>query len=308
MGVYMCIDLKTFYASVECVERKLDPFNTNLVVADESRGKGSICLAVSPKMKMLGVKNRCRLFEIPKNIKYIIAKPRMNKYIEYSANIYSIYLKYVDKQDIHVYSIDEAFLDVTSYLKLYNMSCLELAKKILNDIYDKYKLTATCGIGTNLYLAKIALDILSKHSVTNIDWLDEKKYIKKLWHHKPLSDFWQIGNGIEKRLNKLNIYDMCDIANSDHKKLYKEFGINAELLIDHSYGKESCTMKDIKNYKSKSKSISSSQILFEDYNFSNARLILKEMVEQKSLELVEKDLETYSIKLYIGYSKVFLIN
>ncbi len=303
MGVYMCIDLKTFYASVECVERKLDPFNTNLVVADESRGKGSICLAVSPKMKMLGVKNRCRLFEIPKNIKYIIAKPRMNKYIEYSANIYSIYLKYVDKQDIHVYSIDEAFLDVTSYLKLYNMSCLELAKKILNDIYDKYKLTATCGIGTNLYLAKIALDILSKHSVTNIDWLDEKKYIKKLWHHKPLSDFWQIGNGIEKRLNKLNIYDMCDIANSDHKKLYKEFGINAELLIDHSYGKESCTMKDIKNYKSKSKSISSSQILFEDYNFSNARLILKEMVEQKSLELVEKDLETYSIKLYIGYSK-----
>lgn len=303
MGVYMCIDLKTFYASVECVERKLDPFNTNLVVADESRGKGSICLAVSPKMKMLGVKNRCRLFEIPKNIKYIIAKPRMNKYIEYSANIYSIYLKYVDKQDIHVYSIDEAFLDVTSYLKLYNMSCLELAKKILNDIYDKYKLTATCGIGTNLYLAKIALDILSKHSVTNIDWLDEKKYIKKLWHHKPLSDFWQIGNGIEKRLNKLNIYDMCDIANSDHKKLYKEFGINAELLIDHSYGKESCTMKDIKNYKSKSKSISSSQILFEDYNFSDARLILKEMVEQKSLELVEKDLETYSIKLYIGYSK-----
>lgn len=303
MGVYMCIDLKTFYASVECVERKLDPFNTNLVVADESRGKGSICLAVSPKMKMLGVKNRCRLFEIPKNIKYIIAKPRMNKYIEYSANIYSIYLKYVDKQDIHVYSIDEAFLDVTSYLKLYNMSCLELAKKILNDIYDKYKLTATCGIGTNLYLAKVALDILSKHSVTNIDWLDEKKYIKKLWHHKPLSDFWQIGNGIEKRLNKLNIYDMCDIANSDHKKLYKEFGINAELLIDHSYGKESCTMKDIKNYKSKSKSISSSQILFEDYNFSNARLILKEMVEQKSLELVEKDLETYSIKLYIGYSK-----
>ena len=303
MGVYMCIDLKTFYASVECVERKLDPFNTNLVVADESRGKGSICLAVSPKMKMLGVKNRCRIFEIPKNIKYIIAKPRMNKYIEYSANIYSIYLKYVDKQDIHVYSIDEAFLDVTSYLKLYNMSCLELAKKILNDIYDKYKLTATCGIGTNLYLAKIALDILSKHSVTNIDWLDEKKYIKKLWHHKPLSDFWQIGNGIEKRLNKLNIYDMCDIANSDHKKLFKEFGINAELLIDHSYGKESCTMKDIKNYKSKSKSISSSQILFEDYNFSNARLILKEMVEQKSLELVEKDLETYSIKLYIGYSK-----
>lgn len=303
MRMYMCIDLKTFFASVECVERNLDPFSTNLVVADESRGDGSICLAVSPKMKMLGVKNRCRLFEIPKNIDYIIAKPRMNKYIEYAANIYAIYLKYIDKEDIHVYSIDEAFLDVSSYLKLYKMDSLSLAQMILKDIFDSYKLTATCGIGTNLYLAKIALDILSKHSVTNIAFLDEQKYIKELWYHRPLTDFWQIGKGIEKRLNKLNIYDMHDIANSNFKKLYKEFGVNAELLIDHSMGKESCTMEDIKKYTSKSKSISSSQILFEDYDFFSARLILKEMVEQKSLELINHDLVASSIQLYIGYSK-----
>ena len=210
--IIICIDLKTFYASVECVERNLDPFNTNLVVADPERGKGTICLAISPKMKMLGVKNRCRVFEIPQNIKYIMAKPRMSKYIEYSANIYGIYLKYVSKEDIHVYSIDEAFLDVTDYLKTYNMNAMQLTKVIIKDIYDTYGITATAGIGTNLYLAKIALDIISKHTVTNIGWLDEEKYKRELWHHKPLTDFWQIGKGIEKRLNKLHIYDMYDYA------------------------------------------------------------------------------------------------
>ena len=308
MRIYMCIDLKTFFASVECVERGLDPFNTNLVVADESRGNGSICLAISPKMKMLGVKNRCRLFEIPKHIKYIIAKPRMNKYIEYSANVYAIYLKYIDKQDIHVYSIDEVFLDVTSYLKLYKKNCFELAKMILEDIYDTYGLTASCGIGTNLYLSKIALDIMSKHSVSNISWLDEEKYIQKLWHHKPLTDFWQIGKGIEKRLNKMRIYDMYDIAHADKNRLFKEFGVNAEFLIDHSLGKESCTIKDIKNYKSKSTSISSSQILFKDYDFDSTRIVLKEMVEQKCLELISKDLVASGIQLYIGYSKDIIKN
>ena len=217
MSMYLCIDLKTFYASVECVERKLDPFSTNLVVADESRGKGTICLAVSPKMKMLGVKNRCRLYEIPPNIKYIIAKPRMKKYIEYSANIYAIYLKYLSKEDIYVYSIDEAFLDVTKYLKFYKKDEIELAKTILKDIYDTYKLTATVGIGTNLYLAKVALDIMSKHTPTNIGYLDEEKYKLKLWHHKPLTDFWQIGKGIERRLNKRRIYDMYDIAHTNPK-------------------------------------------------------------------------------------------
>lgn len=300
---YLCIDLKTFYASVECVERGLDPFNTNLVVADESRGKGTICLAVSPKMKMLGVKNRCRLFEIPPTIKYMIAMPRMKKYIEYSANIYAIYLKYFAKEDIHVYSIDEAFMDATNYLKLYQMNPVELAKTIIKDIYKNYGITATAGIGTNMYLAKIALDITAKHSATNIGYLDEEKYKKELWHHKPLSDFWQIGKGIERRLNKMRVFTMYDVAHIDQKKLYKEFGVNAEYLIDHSWGKESCTIADIKKYKPKTNSITNSQVLFEDYSFEKARLVLKEMVELGSLRLIENNLVTNTVGLYIGYSK-----
>ena len=301
--IYMCIDLKTFYASVECVERGLDPFNTNLVVADSTRGKGTICLAISPKMKMLGVKNRCRIFEIPPTIKYITAMPRMKKYIEYSANIYAIYLKYFSKDDIHVYSIDEAFMDATSYLTLYKLTPIELAKKIINDIYKTYGITATAGIGTNMYLAKIALDITAKHNSNNIGYLDEEKYKKELWHHKPLTDFWQIGRGIDKRLNKMRIFDMYDIAHTEPKRLYKEFGINAEFLIDHSWGKESCTIADIKAYKPKSNSISNSQILFEDYSYIKARLVLKEMVELGSLRLVENNLVTNTVQLYIGYSK-----
>ena len=300
---YLCIDLKTFYASVECVERGLDPFNTNLVVADASRGKGTICLAISPKMKMLGVKNRCRIFEIPPTIKYITATPRMKKYIEYSANIYAIYLKYFSKEDIHVYSIDEAFMDVTKYLKLYKANPIELAKIIIKDIFKTYGITGTAGIGTNMYLAKIALDITAKHNPSNIGYLNEEKYKKELWHHKPLSDFWQIGKGIERRLNKMRIYDMYDIAHSNPKKLYKEFGVNAEYLIDHSWGKESCTIADIKAYKPKTNSISNSQVLFEDYSFEKARLVLKEMVELGSLRLIESNLVTDSIGLYIGYSK-----
>ena len=300
---YLCIDLKTFYASVECVERGLDPFNTNLVVADESRGKGTICLAVSPKMKMLGVKNRCRLFEIPPTIKYMIAMPRMKKYIEYSANIYAIYLKYFAKEDIHVYSIDEAFMDATNYLKLYQMNPVELAKTIIKDIYKNYGITATAGIGTNMYLAKIALDITAKHSATNIGYLDEEKYKKELWHHKPLSDFWQIGKGIERRLNKMRVFTMYDVAHIDQKRLYKEFGVNAEYLIDHSWGKESCTIADIKKYKPKTNSITNSQVLFEDYSFEKARLVLKEMVELGSLRLIENNLVTNTVGLYIGYSK-----
>ena len=300
---YLCIDLKTFYASVECIERGLDPFNTNLVVADESRGKGTICLAVSPKMKMLGVKNRCRIFEIPPTIKYIVAMPRMKKYIEYSANIYAIYLKYFAKEDIHVYSIDEAFMDVTKYLKLYKVNPVELAKIIIKDIFKTYRITATAGIGTNMYLAKIALDITAKHSATNIGYLDEEKYKKELWYHKPLSDFWQIGKGIERRLNKMRIFTMYDVAHADPKRLYKEFGVNAEYLIDHSWGKESCTIADIKKYKPKTNSITNSQVLFEDYSFEKARLVLKEMVELGSLRLIENNLVTDTVGLYIGYSK-----
>ena len=300
---FLCIDLKTFYASVECVERHLDPFNTNLVVADPSRGRGAICLAVTPKMKMLGVKNRCRIYEIPPNIKYIVALPRMKKYIEYSANIYAIYLKYFSKDDIHVYSIDEAFIDVTKYLRLYKVTAIELAKIVINDIFNKYGITATAGVGTNLYLAKVALDITAKHSVTNIGFLNEEKYKKELWHHRPLKDFWQIGNGIEKRLNKLRIFDMYDIAHTEPKRLYKEFGVNAEYIIDHAFGRESCTIEDIKRYNPKSNSLSNSQVLFEDYSFEKARIVLKEMVELGSLRLIEQNLSTNKIKLYVGYSK-----
>ena len=227
----------------------------------------------------------------------------MKKYIEYSANIYAIYLKYFSKEDIHVYSIDEAFIDVTNYLNMYKMDSIELAKKVIKDIFDTYGITATAGIGTNMYLAKIALDITAKHSSTNIGYLDEEKYKKELWHHKPLRDFWQIGDGIERRLNKMMIYNMYQLAHADPKKIYKEFGINAEYLIDHSWGKESCTIKDIKAYKPKSNSISNSQILFEDYSFEKARLVLKEMVELASLRLVENNLVTNTVQLYIGYSK-----
>ena len=303
MKIYFCIDLKTFYASVECVERNLDPFKTNLVVADPSRGKGGICLAITPKMKKMGIKNRCRIFEIPLNVKYITAIPRMKKYIEYSANIYGIYLKYFSKEDIYVYSIDEAFIDVTNYLKLYKKTPIELAKIVLDDIFKTYKLTASVGIGTNMYLTKIALDITAKHSDDNIGFLDEDLYKKNLWHHRPLIDFWQIGKGTQKRLEKLRIYDMYDIAHKDPKILYKEFGINAEYLIDHSWGKEPCEIADIKAYEPKTNSLSNSQILFKDYDFEKARLVLKEMVELGSLRLIENNLVTDTVHLYIGYSK-----
>ena len=301
--VYFCIDLKTFYASVECVERHLNPFETDLVVADISRNKGAICLAISPKMKARGIKNRCRIFEIPKTVKPIIAKPRMRKYIEYSARIYKIYLKYIAKEDIHPYSIDEMFLDVTNYLSMYKKTPLELAHIIIEDILKTTGITAVCGIGTNLYLAKIALDLLAKHNKDNIAFLDELLYQEKLWNHEPLSDFWQISHGIENRLKKLHLRNMKDIAKTNEQKLFKEFGINARFLIDHSWGKESCTIKDIKAYKPKSQSISNSQILFKDYNYKSARTVLIEMIDDLVLELVEKKLYTNCLSFYIGYSK-----
>lgn len=301
--IYFCIDLKCFFASVECVERKLDPFKSNLVVADPSRGNGAICLAISPAMKKLGIKNRCRIYVIPKNVKYIVATPRMKLYMEYAAKIYSIYLKYISKDDIHVYSIDEAFLDVTNYLKLYNMNYTDLCKKITDDIFSETGITASAGIGTNLYLTKIALDIMAKKSPTNMGFLNEELYKKELWYHEPLSDFWQIGRGIEKRLNNMNINNMYDISHFEEYRLYKEFGINAKLLIDHSNGIEPCTIKEIKAYKPKSNSLSFSQILFKDYTYDKAKIIVKEMVDIGSLELVKRDLVTDTINLYIGYSK-----
>lgn len=300
--IALCIDLKSFYASVECVYRNLDSLKTKLVVADESRGGGTICLAVSPALKELGVKNRCRLFEIPKDLDFIIAKPRMKAYMEKSAEIYSIYLKYVSKDDIHVYSIDECFIDITEYLKLYNKTPYELAKMMIDDVYNTTGICATAGIGTNLYLAKIAMDITAKHDPSHIGYLDIELFKKTLWNHTPITDFWNISYGTANRLLKHGIFDMEGISKADEYMLYKEFGINAELLIDHSNGIETCTIKDIHNYKSKSNSLSNSQVLFEDYNYEDSLLVLKEMVDLNVTELVDKGLVTPSISLAIGYS------
>lgn len=299
----MCIDLKTFFASVECVERKLDPFKTDLVVADPSRGDGAICLAISPKMKLRGIKNRCRMWEIPKNIHPIIAKPRMKKYRDYSIYINSIYLEYVNEEDWFAYSIDECFIDATPYLNYYKMTPKEFAKMLIDAVYIKTGITAAAGIGTNMYLAKIALDITAKHSQDNIGYLDEKSYKEQLWHHTPLTDFWQIGKGIERRLFNLHLKDMYDISKCEESALYKEFGVNAEILIDHSKGIEPCTIKDVKDYKPKSNSISNTHVLEKDYNFEDARNILIEMVDNLILDLVSRKKYASTVSLYIGYTK-----
>lgn len=300
---YLCIDLKTFYASVECAERGLDPFKTDLIVADPKRSRGAITLAITPHMKEQGIKNRCRVYEIPKNIKPIVAIPRMKKYMEYSARIYKIYLKYVSREDIHVYSVDEAFLDVTSYLKLYKKDGIGIAKMIMKDIYKTTKITATAGIGTNLFLAKVALDILSKHSKTNIGYLDEELFKEKLWNHTPLTDFWQIGKGIEERLLKYNIHTMKEITEINSNVLYKEFGIHAKYLIDHANGVEPCTIKEIKEYKPKSNSLTSTQILYEDYNSKDAKIVLTEMIDNLLGKMILDGYQTKNISVYIGYSK-----
>lgn len=300
---YLCIDLKSFYASVECAERGLDPFKINLVVADPTRGGGAITLAATPAIKKLGVPSRGRIYEIPKNIEYIISTPRMTLYMQYSAKIYSIFLKYISSDDIHVYSIDESFLDITSYLSLYHMTPKELARTILDDIYNETGITATVGIGTNLFLTKVALDITAKHSKDNMGYLDEDLFKQLLWHHKPITDIWMIGQGTANRLNKLGITDLYGVAHCPEDKLYKIFGVNAEYLIDHSWGREPVEIADIKAYKPSCQSISNSQILFEDYNYKNAYLVMKEMVDLNALTLIEKHLVTNHIALYIGYSK-----
>lgn len=302
---YICIDLKSFYASVECAERGLDPLTTNLVVADPERSEKTICLAVSPSLKALGVKNRCRVFEIPENINYIMAEPRMQLYIDYSAKIYGVYLKYIAKEDIHVYSIDEAFMDVTDYLDMYKMTPKELGIHIMSDIYAATRITATCGIGSNLYLAKIALDITAKHVEDHIGILDEQLFKEQLWNHRPLTDFWRIGPGTMRRLAGYGIYTMKQIAEADEDMLYGIFGVDAELLIDHAYGRESTTIADIKAYKPykpKHNSLSSGQVLPREYKYDECRLIVKEMADLLCLELVSKHLITASIGLHLSFS------
>lgn len=300
--IYLCIDLKSFYASVECVERGLNPLTALLAVADPERSDKTICLAISPAMKNLGIKNRCRVFQIPPGINYIKAEPRMKLYIDYSAEIYSIYLKYIAKEDIHVYSIDEAFLDITDYLMLYRTNPMELARKIISDVLETTGITAVAGIGTNLYLAKVALDITAKHTADNISFLDEAIYRETLWNHRPLADFWRIGSRTEKRLNSLGILTMEDITKADENLLYNTFGTDAELLIDHAWGREPVTIADIKSYKPKFNSLSSSQVLSRNYSHQECTLILKEMVDSLCLELTRQGLATDSVSLMIGYA------
>lgn len=300
---YLCIDMKSFYASVECAERRLSPFETSLVVADESRGNGAIALAISPKMKSLGVKNRCRLYEIPKGIDYIIAMPRMSLYIKYCADIFEIYLDYFSPDDIHQYSIDEAFIDVTDYLHIYKLTAKELAKKLINEIAKRTHIPATCGIGSNLYLAKIALDITAKHCKDHIGELTEETFKETLWKHKPITDFWNIAKGTATRLARYGIYDMKGIADCPEDLLYRTFGKNAKILIDHANGKESCTIADIKSYKSKSKSISNSQILFSDYDYDKALIVIQEMALNGCQRLLSEHIIASHVGIMVGYSK-----
>lgn len=303
-SVIICIDLKSFYASVECVERGLDPFKTNLVVVDPTRSKSTICLAITPAMKALGIRNRCRIHEIPENIEYITAMPRMQLYIDYSAKIYGIYLRYVSKEDIHVYSVDECFIDVTNYLSLYHLSEKEMALELMKAVMDETGITATAGVGTNLYLAKIAMDIVAKHVDDHIGILDEFSYREQLWNHTPLNDFWRIGSRTEKKLAGYGIHTMGDIAMASLTSedwLYKMFGIDAELLIDHAWGYETCRMRDIKNYHSEEHSLSNGQVLMRNYTFEEAEVIVREMTDNLVLDLFEKGMVTNSVTLWIAY-------
>ena len=346
---YIAIDLKSFYASVECRERNRDPLTTNLVVADPSRTEKTICLAVSPSLKAYGIPGRARLFEVIQKVReannarrrnisdhhftgtsddstklgtdptlqldYIIAPPRMALYMEYSTRIYDIYLKYIAPEDIHIYSVDEVFMDVTSYLNIYHMTARELAMMMIRDVLKTTGITATAGIGTNLYLCKIAMDIVAKHIEPDKDGvriaeLDEMSYRRKLWSHKPITDFWRVGQGYAKKLAEYGLYTMGDVARCSVGKanelynedlLYKLFGINAELLIDHAWGYEPCTIDQIKAYKPETNSICTGQVLHCPYDFDKTRLVVKEMTDLMALDLVDKGLVTDQIVLTIGY-------
>ena len=342
-NIYMCIDLKSFYASVECRERNLDPLKTNLVVADESRTDKTVCLAVSPSLKAYGIKGRARLYEVKqkireenykrkqknqykkfsvksydddilksnlnKEIDFIIAPPRMRYYMKYSTQIYNTYLKYIAPEDIYVYSIDEVFIDITKYLSFYNMKPKELVTKIIKDVYETTGITATAGIGTNLFLCKVAMDIVAKHCEPNefgvrIAELDEKSFRKEVWNHRPITDVWRIGKGIADSLAKHNMFTLGDVARcsiNNEELLYKLFGVNAELIIDHAWGYEPCTIESIKSYKPSTTSISSGQVLHCPYKYEKAELIVKEMADNLALELVDKHYETSQLVMTIDY-------
>ncbi len=325
---FAAIDLKSFFASVECILRGLDPLKAKLVVADESRTEKTICLAVTPALKAYGIPGRARLFEVNQKVReverrtgekveFLIAKPQMARYVEYSTKVYNVYLKYVSAEDIHAYSIDECFLDLTKYLKLYKKTARELVKTIIQDVFATTGITATGGIGTNLYLCKIAMDIMAKHVEADNDGvriaeLDEMSYRRQLWAHKPITNFWQVGRGIAARLEKCHlnrgrgIHTMGDIARVSVKEpdaLYKMFGVNAEILIDHAWGYEPCTIADIKRAKPQSQSMGEGQVLQDPYPFDKARLVVREMVDTVSMRLVENDLVAKGMMLTVGYDR-----
>ena len=308
--VYIAIDLKSFYASVECIDRGLDPLKARLVVADASRTEKTICLAVTPALKALGISGRARLFEVyQKTSDFIIAPPRMRKYMEISTKIFSIYATFVAPEDIHVYSVDEVFIDATSYLKNYKMTARELARTMIGKVLAETGITATAGIGTNLYLAKIAMDIKAKHMEADEDGvriaeLDEMSYRKELWSHEPITDFWRVGPGYARRLKKLGIHTMGDVARyslTGSDLLYKEFGVMTELLIDHAWGYEPVEMKDIRNFRSENHSVCSGQVLSRPYQFDEARVVLLEMADQLALDLIRKKLMTNQLVITIEY-------
>ena len=299
---YLCIDLKTFYASVECIDRGLDPFLTKLVVADPTRGDTTICLAISPAMKALGVRNRCRIFEIPRGIEYIKAMPRMRRYMEVSARIYGVYLRYVSPDDIHPYSIDECFIDATPYLKLYDIDARSFAEKLMSEVRRDTGVCATAGIGPNLFLAKVALDITAKHVADNIGVLDEESFRAQIWPHRPITDIWGIGPGIAARLAKYHVYDLMGVAALDEQILYREFGVNAEYLIDHAFGREPTTIAEIQAYRPAASSYVNGQVLPCNYTFEEAHTVLKEMIDASVLELVERGQVANHISLSVGYA------
>lgn len=303
-SAYLCIDLKSFYASVECVDRGLDPLACDLVVADLSRTEKTICLAVSPSLRAKGVRNRCRMFEIPARLRgqIEVAPPRMARYIEKSAEIYGVYLRWLSADDIHVYSVDEAFMDVTPYLDLYGCSARELGERIRADVTARTGIPAACGMGTNLYLAKVALDITAKHAKDSFGELDEQSYRETLWDHRPLTDFWRVGPGIERRLAELGITTMGELALSPTDPIYQTLGVDAEILIDHAWGVEPTGMAHIKGYRSQTRSLSTAQVLGRDYDFDDALLVAKEMADSLALELVEKGLVARGITLGVGYA------
>ena len=340
---YIAADLKSFYASVECIERGLDPLTTNLVVADLSRTEKTICLAVTPSLKAWGISGRARLFEVVQRVRevnaqrlrsapgrqftgsssddtalkadpglaldYIVAPPRMAHYMEWSTRVYNVYLKYIAPEDIHNYSIDEVLMDVTNYLDTYKLNARELAGKIISDVLETTGITATAGIGTNLYLCKVAMDIVAKHIHPDVNGvriakLDERTYRRLLWEHRPLTDFWRVGGGYARKLEAHGIYTMGDVARcslENEDLLYKLFGVNAELLIDHAWGWEPVTMADIKAYTPESKSIGSGQVLQCPYGYDKARLVVREMADQLALDLVDKSLVTDQLVLTVGY-------